>query len=313
MSTNEPSETEQAVSANAPSSTTSTSTESWTLRLIRDPLSHFLLLGAALFVAYGYLQNDEPPETQQFVVSAGKIEHLAALFTRTWQRPPTPEELRGLIDDYVREEVAYREGVAIGLDVNDTIIRRRIRQKLDFVAQDLAGQVEPTDEQLQSYLEKNPTQFRNDPRLSFRQVFFDPEQHGEDLQEMVSDLVASLREDSSIDAKELGDRTLLEHGYQNVSKREIANLLGQEFAAAIVEVEPGEWHGPLGSAYGAHAIIVDEFQPSERPELEQVRAAVRREWEHQRHQELKEEFYQGLIDKYEIKIDWPEAATEVSE
>ena len=121
----------------------------WFVRLMREPLLHFLLLGGLLFALYGYVSGSqgEVADEQAIVVPAGKIEHLVALFTRTWQRPPTREELNGLVDDYVREEAAYREGLALGLDRNDTIIRRRIRQKLDFVAQDIADALEPTDEE----------------------------------------------------------------------------------------------------------------------------------------------------------------------
>jgi hypothetical protein len=143
-------------------------------------------------------------------VPAGKVEHLAALFTRTWQRPPTRGELEGLVGDYIREEVADREGVSIGLDRNDTIIRRRIRQKLDFVAQDVAEQLQPTDEQLRQYLKEHETDYRVAPLISFRQVFFDPAKQGDDLDEMVGDLARRLQEDASVDAAEQGDRTLLE-------------------------------------------------------------------------------------------------------
>ncbi len=115
-------------------------------RFVREPLVHFLLLGAALFAAYSIYGGEEASHDDRIVVTAGKVEHLATLFSRAWQRPPTRQELTGLIEDFVREEAAYREGVAMGLDRNDTIIRRRIRQKLDFVAEDLASQAEPSDE-----------------------------------------------------------------------------------------------------------------------------------------------------------------------
>src|SRR5688572_15967796 len=107
-------------------------------QIVREPLLHFLLLGAALFAVFSFWRNERASREEQIVVSAGKIEHIATLFERTWQRPATPEELDGLINDFIREEAAYREGLALGLHRDDTIIRRRIRQKLDFIAQDLA-------------------------------------------------------------------------------------------------------------------------------------------------------------------------------
>lgn len=275
-------------------------------RLLREPLLHFLLLGAGLFGLYAYLNADEssPADGEQIVVSAGKIEHLAALFARTWQRPPTREELEGLVDDFIREEAAYREGTALGLDRNDTIIRRRIRQKLDFVADDLASQLQPSDEVLQQYLEDCPEKFRVDSRISFRQVFFDRKRNGDDLADAVNDLVVRLREDSSIDARRLGHRTLLEFQYDNVSQQEVANLFGKQFADALVDLEPGTWGGPIASSYGVHAAIVDEITPGAIPNLEAIRDVVRREWEHERRQGLSKKFYEGLIDKYEVVVEW---------
>ena len=212
--------------------------------LLREPLLHFVLLGAALFAFYSYRNSDEGVSQQAIVVSAGKIEHLAGLFARTWQRPPTRSELEGLINDYVREEAAYREGTAIGLDRNDTIIRRRIRQKLDFVAGDLATQLEPTEEDLQEYLDEYPEKFRLPSQFSFRQIYFDPNRHDDQLSEVVSDLMVALRDDPTIDPQEQGDRTLLEFRYSEASERDIANLFGEEFVVELGQFEKQKWQGP---------------------------------------------------------------------
>ncbi len=283
--------------------------ESWWRRLPREPLLHFLLLGAALFIAYAYLRKGKEASSRgpQIVVSAGKIEQLAAIFTRTWQRPPSQQEVEELINDYIREEAAYREGVAMGLDQNDTIIRRRVRQKLDFVAEDLASQLQPTDEDLATYLQTHADDFRVAPRLSFRQVFFDPEKHGDGLGKIVNDSIATLQDAPSVDAQEMGDRTLLEFRYENVSQRDVGSLFGEHFASEIFKIEPGKWQGPKASAYGAHAVIVDDFDPGRQRQLEEVRDAVQREWDHARRAELTEKFYQELLEKYDVIIAWPEA------
>ena len=282
------------------------------MHMLREPLLHFLCLGAGFFGLYGYLNDDDfaPKSSEQIVVSEAKIEHLAALFSRTWQRPPTRQELEGLVDDYVREEAAYREGTAMGLDRNDTIIRRRIRQKLDFVADDLASKLEPTDEDLERYFQQHADDFRVDSRFTFQHVFFDPGKHSEDLVQVVNDLVMRLREDQSIDAQKLGDRTLLEYRYADVSEREIANLFGVRFATALKDLETGAWQGPVESSYGVHVVFVEDFLPGSLPELDLVSDSVRREWEHARRQELTEKYYQGLIDKYEVVIQWPNTEAE---
>jgi hypothetical protein len=122
-------------------------------QILREPLLHFLLLGAAIFAVYSFVSRDKASEPGEIVITPGKIENIVTTFARTWQRPPTEDELRGLIQDYVREEAAYREALALGLDRDDTIVRRRLRQKLEFVFDDLAAQVEPTDADLQAHLQ----------------------------------------------------------------------------------------------------------------------------------------------------------------
>ena len=276
-------------------------------RIVREPLLHFLLLGATLFAVFSFLRPDGAANQEQIVVSAGKIEHLAALFARTWQRPATREEIDGLINDFIREEAAHREGLALGLDRDDTILRRRIRQKLDFIAQDLVSQVEPTDADLSAYLAAHPDKFRTEPRLSFRQVYVNPESRRDGFDADVRDLMMALNADATIDASGLGDRIQLEPSYADVSPRDIANLFGTQFAAAIVALEPGTWQGPIPSGYGMHLVIVDERRDGRVPELDAKRDAVRREWENARRREMIEQFYRKLLENYEIIVERPKA------
>jgi hypothetical protein len=280
----------------------------WVPSLLREPLIHFLLLGALLFGLHAYLQDSAAPSAQQIVVSAGKIEHLSAIFSKTWQRPPTEEELQGLIDDYILEEVAYREGKAIGLDQDDTIIRRRIRQKLDFFAEDLASQTEPTEAQLAEFFETRRASYATDARLSLRQIFFDPERHDIDLEQEIAAMVEKLEEDPAIGSPDQGDRSLLEYQYQDVSQREIESIFGYEFAAKVTELPVQIWQGPVRSAFGLHVVIVDQRQSGRLLGLDEVRDAVRRDWEHLNRQALADNFYRGLKDKYQVSIEWPNMA-----
>jgi hypothetical protein len=278
--------------------------------ILSEPLLHFLLIGALLFCAYTYLQNDTRSTPQSFVVSAGKIEHLASLFSRTWQRPPTRSELEGLIDDYVREEIAYREGMKLGLDQDDTIIRRRIRQKLDFIADDLGSQTEPTEEQLTTFLNEKPDNYRIDPRVTFRQVFLDPERHALDLKESMAKLMDTLTSDPTADAEQLGDQTLLEYQIVDRSKREVASNFGAKFAQEIIKLPLQQWHGPIRSSYGIHAVYISERTDESLPQLEEVRELVRRDWEQNHRKDLVERFYLELIKKYDIAIEWPATVAE---
>jgi hypothetical protein len=198
----------------------------------------------------------------------------------------------------------------IGLDEDDTIIRRRIRQKLDFIADDLGSQIEPTEEQLTTFLNENPDIYRIDPRITFRQVFLDPERHALDLQESVAKLLDTLKSDPTADALHLGDQTLLE--YQNVdrSKREVASNFGLRFADEIVKLPLEQWHGPIQSSYGVHAVYISERTDGRLPPLNEVRDLVHRDWEQKHRRELVESFYQGLMKKYEVAIQWPDTAAE---
>ncbi len=273
-------------------------------RFISEPLIHFLLIGAALFATFSFLSGRDEPAENRIIVSAGKIEHLAALFARTWQRPPTRDELESIINDYIREEAAYREGIVLGLDRDDTIVRRRIRQKLEFVAEDLAVLAEPDDEKLAEYLAAHPDDFRVDPRLSFRHVYLDPDQRSEGLFDEARDLLIALNGDASLDAGTLGDRILLEHGYADVSAREIASLFGEIFATAVAELEPGAWYGPIPSGYGEHLVRIDTRVEGRLPDLVEVRDQVRREWANSRRLEAIDAFYGNLLERYDIDIEW---------
>jgi hypothetical protein len=128
-------------------------------RIIRDPLFHFLMLGAAIFAIYGFARRHSTDKPGEIVVTQGTIENPVTGFTRTWQRPPTEEDLRGLIRDYIREEAAYRQALAMGLDRDDMILRRRLRQKLEFVSDDLASRTEPSERDLQTFLAAHPELF----------------------------------------------------------------------------------------------------------------------------------------------------------
>jgi hypothetical protein len=275
-------------------------------RLLQEPLLHFLFLGAALFATFSYVSDRDPPRDEQIVVSAGRLEHLKAIFAQTWQRPPTRLELEGLIRDFVHEEAAYREGIAVRLDLNDTIIRRRIRQKLEFIAEDFSSRVSPTDDDLTAYLTTNPDTFRKDPRLTFRQIYFDPEQRGDSVDSDARDLLISLNTEPTMDASGLGDRILLEHDYSDLPQRDVAGLFGQLFGAEVVELEPGAWRGPIESAYGVHLVFVAEREGGRLPELGEIRNQVEHEFANARRIEMIDAFYACLLDRYEVVIEWPE-------
>jgi hypothetical protein len=282
---------------------------SFAMSILREPLTHFLVLGSLLFAIYAYSKRDTTAGSERLVVSAGKVEHLASIFSRTWQRPPNATELKGLVDDYVREEIAYREGLKLGLDQDDTIIRRRIRQKMDFIADDLTSEVEPTEEDLASFLMNNRNAYLADSKWSFKQVFLDPERHVEDLDKTAVQLLKALQSDSA-DPRESGDRTLLEHQFRDLPRREVVGIFGDSFAEKLNASPIQQWTGPIASAYGIHLVFIEDRIDGREPTLDEVRPMVLRDWERERRAELAESFYQGLLRKYNVAIDWPEPTTD---
>jgi len=281
-------------------------------RILKEPLLHFLLLGAALFIAYGLMSgpgNSSAPG--KIIVTVGQVEHLAAGFAKTWQRPPTDAELKGLIDDWVREEIATREAIALGLDKDDTIIRRRLRQKLEFVSDDIAAQTEPTDADLNTYLQAHPESFRVEPRFTFSQVYLNPAKHGDNLVRDAAQLLAQLKQaGGKADVSTEGDSFLLEHRFEAAPTSEVAKQFGEQFAAKLGELSPGQWQGPVESGYGVHLVLVGERTEGRLPELADVRDVVRREWANAKRLETNEQFFQELLKGYVVTIERPQPAEE---
>jgi hypothetical protein len=280
-------------------------------KLLREPLLHFLLLGSAIFIAYGFVTKRAGEEPGKIVITQGQIENLAAGFTKAWHRPPTPEELTGLIQDRVREEVYSREAMALGMDKDDTIIRRRLRQKMEFISDDLAAPAEPTDADLDGYLKAHADQFRTDQRLSFCHVYLQPQKHGDRLASDAAQLLEKLKQEGdSADISALGDSFLLGTSFDAESAADVAKQFGGKFAAKLGEVLVGQWQGPIESGYGVHLVRVSERTEGRMPALADVRDAVRREWGNSRRLEANEKFYQELRRRYAVTIEEPKPAAE---
>src|ERR1700746_3681432 len=169
------------------------------MKILREPLLHFLVLGAAIFAVYQFRTRHRTDNPGQIVVTQGTLVNLDIGFSRTWQRPPSPEELRGLVRDYIREEAAYREALAMGLDRDDTIVRRRLRQKLEFLSDDLASRLVPPDADLQQFLQSHSEQFHTETVLSFRHVYLNPQLHGPNLKTDATRLLVRLDSSATID------------------------------------------------------------------------------------------------------------------
>ncbi len=239
--------------------------------LMREPLLHFLLGGAGLFLLFNYVSDSDTGSDDQIVVTAGQIEHFVTLFVKTRQRVPTDMELRGLVDNHVIEEVLYREALAIGLDKDDTIVRRRLRQKMEFLLDDFTL-VEPADEDLQKLLDSEPDRFRLDARISFAQVYLQ-----EDSRAAAGSTLATLQSGVS-DPSQLSESHLIAYQFDDISQAVIGAQFGNQFTTALFELQTGEWTGPIDSPFGLHLVLITQIVPGTVPALADIRAVVEREW-----------------------------------
>ena len=271
-------------------------------RWLKEPLIHFLLLGALIFVAYNQLagKGSEPGE---IYISRGQQENLLNTFGRTWQRPPTPEEFQGLLKDYVRQEIAYRESQTMGLDKDDIVIRRRLRQKLELLAEDIATLSAPTDNDLQAYLETHAEDFAVEPRLSLRQVYFSRDRRGASAEQDAQQLLQRIATDGPDgDFEQFGDPLPLPSEMRDLRESEIARLFGSVFTDGLQGLETGHWAGPVESGFGVHLVFIEARAAGRLPELAEVRDAVQREWLSERRREAVDGMYERLAENYTIEI-----------
>jgi hypothetical protein len=239
-------------------------------RWLREPLVHFVAIGALLFVVFEW--RGAGPGSRRIVITAGQVDALAAGFARTWQREPTAAELKGLVDEYVRDEIATREAMAAGLDRDDTVVRRRLRQKWEFVAEDDADAAPPGDAELQRWLESHLETFRTEPEVAF-------------LHKMEGEMPR-----------------LLPSVIERTTRSDIARMFGDGFAAAVLQAPPGAWAGPIESGYGVHHVFVTERSGGQVPALNDVRTQVEREVVADRRRRRLLAAYQDLLERYQVVV-----------
>ncbi len=275
---------------------------SWFKTTLQEPIIQFLLLGGALFLLHGLIRPPGAASGGEIVVSDARVATMVQTFMRTWQRPPTFAELDGLIEDHIRMEVYVREAMALGLDRDDMIVRRRLRQKMEFVSDAEASRKTPSEGDLQVYLSKHSDQYRTDTQVSFRHVFLNPEQRRDALNADARLLLERLNDpEAGVNALEVGDRlVMLKPEWQSVPKSELVALFGGEFTEVLLQQQLGTWVGPISSSYGMHLVKLDEMKPGDVPSLNQVRSKVERDWIAAQKRKQQKVFYRRLLGKYTV-------------
>jgi hypothetical protein len=274
--------------------------------LVREPLLHYLLLGLLAYGLYSFLGEGggayEPPD-RVLEFSAERIRALGDLWRKKWNRPPTEKELRGQIEALVREEILSREAIALSLDRDDSVVRRRLAQKLEYLIRDLAPPPAPTEAELLAFLDAEAERYRRPPRIAFTHVFFSPDRRGAKVYREAAAALARLKEDPDLDRSRLGDVILLEPDQPLERLTEIERRFGPDFAKGLDECPEGVWSGPVPSSYGLHLVRVTERKEGGPPALDEIRDEVRRDLMVRRSEEARRAFYENLRKLYRVDLD----------
>jgi parvulin-like peptidyl-prolyl isomerase len=278
-------------------------------RLLREPLVHFLLIGAAMFGIYGFTESGRPAtaSSKEIRLSLDEIRQLTLLYQSQWRRLPTPQELESLVENKVQQEILYREALAMGLDRDDEIVKRRMAQKMQFLAEDVAAAREPTTAELRSWFEKNSAKFAQPPRLSFRHLYFSPDRRGERARDDARQALAKLA-GAPVDAKAAGplaDLFMFQDYYRDRAPDYLAKEFGPRFALAVAKLPPGSWQGPIESGFGWHLVFVDTLIPGRVPAFEEVEADVKTAWLGEQKSLAWDKAYKEMRTKYTVLLPAP--------
>jgi parvulin-like peptidyl-prolyl isomerase len=275
-------------------------------RCMREPLVHFVLIGAALFAVYSALHSKEAASTdsKKIVLTANDVDQINLMWQAQGRPAPSQEQLQSLLDNKIREEVLYSEALALGLDKDDTIVKRRMAQKMDFLAEDLSDLREPTPEELKAWFGKNSERFTVPGRASFRHLYFSFDKHGKQTAAVATEALKKIegKPSDSSEAATLADPFMFQDYYGDRTFDELAKTFGPGFARSLFQQETGSWQGPIESGYGWHLVFIDSLTPARVPEFEEVETDVRTQWVSAQRQETKQRMYEEMKSHYEIVL-----------
>ncbi len=283
-----------------------------------QPLVQFLVLGTVFYLLYASIGGSSVGEPDKVIrVSAADVNRLDASWRARWNRPPTKEELAGVVKAHVQEIALYRHAVAMGLDQNDVVVRRMLGQKLQTLTRNLVElSLSPTEQELRTYFEANMEEYQFPDLITFTQLFLDPDQRGDETLGDAEEILAKLRSlaEPTEGIESLGDPFMLQRYYPQNSELEITKLFGQGFTQSVFELSAGEWHGPVLSGYGVHLVYVHHLEEAPRPEFAEVQERVEQDWMYERRQELQDKYVNEVLGNYEVVFeDMPPEQAEQAE
>lgn len=275
--------------------------------ILHSPLTHVFVLGVllalALLIVHGPPSGED--EARRVVITGSDLIQLRAAFARTWQREPTETELRGEIQKLIREEVLYREALARGYDRDDVVVRRAMQRKMEFLAEAQGLREPPTDEEIQAYFALRRERYSLPVVLSFAQVYFSQDSRGAKAEEDARAALVGLRR-ADPDPESLldwGDRIMLDSVYRDQTEQQVRSAFGNDFADAVLALEPGDWQGPIRSGYGIHLVKVFERTEKRVPEWNEVRSRVLADMEFEASTAAREQLFQEIAQNYRVVFD----------
>jgi hypothetical protein len=267
---------------------------------------HFLLVGLMLFGAYRKLHPDagRADESQRIVLTGDDLYQMSVAWLAQGRPAPTPDQMQSLIDRKVREEILYREALALGLEKDDTIVKRRLAQKMEFLAEDVSALSEPSHHDLKTWFDGNSKRFAFQPRISFRHLYFSIDRRSEKAQEDARNALEALasRSGASPEAAPLADPFMFQDTYADRSFDQVATAFGPNFARELVGMKPGSWQGPIESGYGWHLAFVDTFVPARVPAFEEIEPEIKTEWIEDQRAETKRKAYETMRARYKVVL-----------
>jgi len=275
------------------------------MKLLKEPLLHFIVAGAVLFAAHAWLGTTQVATSglEPVRIGKGQVAWLTETWSKQWLRQPSSEELKGLIDGLVTEDLLAREAKAMGLDQDDTIIRRRLAQKLNFLVEDTVRLADPAEDQLRTYYFANADRYRTAARLSFMQLYFNPEQHQDtetDARMVLAKLQTMAGRDVAVTA---GDPSLLNAELRDVDEQAVTSIFGPEFSRAVFALADGVWSGPVKSDYGDHLVFVETKTPAMQRPFDEVRDRVLEAWRAEQQRTANRDYIDRLRNKYGVVFD----------
>ena len=265
-------------------------------RILREPIVLFLIFGAVLFIVYEWTTSYYELRNKEIIVTEAQVQVLSETFTKTWNREPTEKELDALIENFIKDEIFYKEAVALGLDKSDVAVKRRLRQIMEMMMDDMAT-VYPSEDQLKQYLSENPDKFRQDPKISFRHIYFST-----DNRETAEEVLVKLKDTLPADERQFDGLALIPNEFSEETYRGIERLFGKAFTEEVFKLKPGIWEGPVESAYGYHLVYISQLTEGFVPELSEIWDEVEREWSMERRTQVKDQQYLKIKEKYTVSF-----------